>query len=55
MSSDIKPSHVGRLHKALGIAQGKKIPEGRLEAAAHSKNPHMRKMAQYALNVRRKK
>ena len=43
----------GALHKALGIPQGQKIPESRLEKAEHSRNPHMRKMANFAENVRR--
>jgi hypothetical protein len=45
--------HRGELHRALGVPQGKKIPESRLEKAEHSKNSHMRKMANFAENVRR--
>jgi hypothetical protein len=37
--------HPGKLHKALGIAPGKKIPEKKLEKAAHSKNPTLKKEA----------
>ena len=37
--------HPGQLHKALGIAPGKKIPEKKLEKAAHSKNPTLKKEA----------
>lgn len=50
----IQNAHVkkGLLHKSLGIPQGQKIPQSRLEKAEHSKNPHMRKMAQFAENVR---
>lgn len=29
--------HPGALHRALGVPQGKKIPEGKVDAAAHSK------------------
>jgi len=37
--------HPGSLHKALGVAPGKKIPEKKLEKAEHSKNPSLRKKA----------
>lgn len=37
--------HPGSLHKALGVPQGKKIPEKKLEKAEHSKNPSLRKKA----------
>lgn len=49
----IKPSHKGRLHTALGVPQGDKIPASKLEKAAHSKDPHMRQMATYAKNARK--
>lgn len=29
----------GALHKSLGVPEGKKIPEKKLEKAEHSKNP----------------
>lgn len=35
----------GGLHRSLGIAEGKKIPEKRIEAATHSKSPKVRKQA----------
>jgi len=37
--------HPGALHKALGVPEGKKIPEKKLEKAEHSKNPLTRKRA----------
>lgn len=40
--------HPGALHKELGIAAGKKIPEKRLEKAEHSKNPLLAKRARMA-------
>ena len=40
--------HKGALHKALHVAKGKKIPEAKLEAAEHSKNPLTRKRANLA-------
>ena len=35
----------GKLHRELGISEDKKIPAGRLEAAAHSKDPEVRRDA----------
>jgi hypothetical protein len=52
MAIHIKRSHEGRLHKALGIPQAKKIPVQRLEKAAHSKSLTLRKESQFALNAR---
>lgn len=49
----IKPSRKGALHKMLGVPEGKPIPESKLEAAAHSKNPTERKRAQFALNAKK--
>ena len=46
-----KPSTKGDLHKALHVAQGEKIPKGKIEKATHSKNAHLRHMAQFAKNV----
>lgn len=43
----------GALHRDLGIKKGKKIPLARERAAAHSKNPKLRKRAQFALNARK--
>ena len=47
----VNPEHKGDLHKALHVAQDKKIPAGKIEKAAHSKNAHLRQMAQFAKNV----
>jgi hypothetical protein len=41
-------AHPGRLHRALGVPEGEKIPEGKMEQARGSKDPHMRKMAALA-------
>lgn len=49
----IKPSHKGRLHKALGVPAGEKIPAGKLARAAQSSDPHMRQMANYAKNAKK--
>jgi hypothetical protein len=37
--------HKGALHKELGVKQGDKIPQAKLEAATHSENPKERKRA----------
>lgn len=48
----IKPSHKGMLHSDLGIPQGQKIPEARLESAENSKNPKIRRRAVFAENAK---
>lgn len=35
----------GKLHREMGIPEGEKIPADRLSAAAHSKNPEIRRDA----------
>ena len=35
----------GKLHRELGIPEGEKIPAKRLEAAAHSSNPEVKRDA----------
>lgn len=52
MAINIKPSHKGLLHKDLGVAKGKKIPAGKLAAAAHSSNAAVRKRAVFAENAK---
>lgn len=49
MAIEIK--HPGKLHRALGIPQGKPIPWSKKQAAANSKDPAMRKMGQFAVNA----
>lgn len=44
----IHPSHKGRLHRALHVPLGEKIPEKKIEKAEHSKNEHLRHMAALA-------
>ena len=44
----VPESHKGRLHRALGVPEGEKIPPGKLAKAENSEDPHMRKMAQFA-------
>lgn len=40
--------HKGGLHRALGIPENETIPKEKVEAATHSKNPHVAKMAHLA-------
>ena len=42
----------GALHKQLGVAEGKKIPTGRLAKAAHSSDPLLKKRAVFAENAK---
>lgn len=44
---DIK--HPGLLHKKLGVPQGQPIPASKVESAAHSSSPALRKEADFAL------
>jgi hypothetical protein len=48
IQSAIPPSHKGRLHAALGVPQGQKIPADKLAKAKRSPNEHIRKMANLA-------
>lgn len=52
MAIEIKPSHEGRLHKNLGVAEDKAIPEAKLEAAKNSDSPAVRKQATFAENAK---
>ena len=46
-----KPSTKGDLHKALHVPQSEKIPKAKINKATHSKDEHLRHMAQFAKNV----
>jgi hypothetical protein len=48
----LNPAHKGLLHRKLGIAQGKPIPESRIESAENSNNPDTRREAVFAENAR---
>ena len=48
--AEIKPSHVGLLHKSLGIPMGQPIPLRALMQAKKSTDPTKRKRAQFAIN-----
>lgn len=49
----IKPSHKGKLHRALGIPQGEPIPAGKIAKAKHSASPALRKQATFAANAKK--
>lgn len=51
MSININPANKGKLHEALGVPQGKKIPKVKLRQALKSKSAALRKEAQFALNA----
>jgi hypothetical protein len=38
----------GGLHRSLGIEEGKRIPEKKIQKAEHSKNPKIAKQARLA-------
>ena len=44
--------HPGALHRQLGVPEGEKIPEAKLEAASHSDNPTLRKRANLAKTLK---
>jgi hypothetical protein len=48
----VNPAHKGNLHRALHVAQGEKIPAGKLEKATHSSNPKIKKQAVLAKTLR---
>jgi hypothetical protein len=50
----INPAHKGDLHSALHVSKDKKIPASKLNKATHSKDSHIRHMAQFAKNIRSK-
>ena len=47
----IKKSHEGKLHRALHVPLDEKIPRSKINKAKHSSDPHVRAMANFALNA----
>ena len=47
--------HPGKLHRDLGVPEGKKIPAKKLTKAEHSKNPVIRKEANLAKTLKKLK
>lgn len=50
----IKASHEGLLHKDTHTPAGQKIPMSKVEKAAHSSNPAVRKRANFDINIAHK-
>ncbi len=44
----LPPSSHGRLHRALNVPEGEKIPEKKMEKAEHSSNDRIRREANLA-------
>lgn len=49
----IKASHKGELHRDLDVPAGEPIPAAKLQKAEHSKNPAIRKRANFAANAKK--
>lgn len=49
----IKPSHEGKLHRALDIPMDQPIPEKKLQKALDSTNANVRKEAVFAENSKK--
>lgn len=49
----IKSENRGKLHAKLGVPEGKKIPEAKLEKAKHSSSAAERKEANFAVNAKK--
>jgi hypothetical protein len=45
--------HPGKLHRELGVPEGKKIPAKKLAKAEHSKNPTIRREANLAKTLKK--
>lgn len=45
--------HPGKLHRELGVPEGKKIPAKKMAKAANSNNPTIRKEASLAKTLKR--
>ena len=48
----IKPSHEGDFHRWAGVPQGQPIPASKIAEGLRSKNPHVRRMANFARNAK---
>lgn len=53
MAIKINPKNKGKLHKMLGVKQGKKLTNAQLRKAKNSKSPLERKRANFAINARK--
>lgn len=48
----INPENKGSLHRSLGVPEGEKIPQKKLEKAEHSKDPTLKRRARLAETLR---
>jgi hypothetical protein len=48
----LPPSSKGKLHEALGVPQGQKIPLKKLKRAEHSSNPKIARQAHLAATLK---
>ena len=48
-----KPTSKGKLHRKLGVPAGEKIPEKKLDKAAKSKSPSLRKEVSFARTLKK--
>lgn len=49
----IKSANAGKLRAAAGVKKGRKIPAAKLAVLAKSKNPVLRRRAQFAINAKK--
>jgi hypothetical protein len=52
MSINIKPANRGKLHRALGVKQGEKIPAKKLASASKGASPALKKEITFAKNAK---
>lgn len=55
IQKSLPKSHKGRLHRALHVPEGEKIPAKKMAKAAKSSDPHVRKMVAMAKTLKRLK
>lgn len=53
LAAEIKPSHKGRFHRWLGKSENEKLTEADIAKGLASKDPAVRKMANFAKNFRK--
>lgn len=49
----IRIKHPGALHRQLGVPQGQRIPDTKIQSALHSEDPALRKRANFARNAKK--
>ena len=49
----INPANKGKLHAALGVKEGSKIPVAKMQAMKANGTPAQKKMAKFAINARK--